>query len=183
MEPALSPISGCAEGNPGTGKMQHSQVVLNFLLPTDQQPPKAVQPQVGPFNHPAPYPIAGDALPGTGFFSAGSDMGCVAPDLNQLAHFGVVVALVHTQVLGFSSVGLGRSIHQSFKVLSTIFITSPGSGKAVHSEHWRPAKAAGKSAQQVESEKCGELWLGTGRMHLSYNNHPTLKRDADSPFG
>ncbi len=36
--------------------MQHCQVVLNVLLPADEQPPNPVPPGVGALDYPAPFP-------------------------------------------------------------------------------------------------------------------------------
>ncbi len=52
----VSDNPGCAEGHPGAGDMQHRQVVLNVLLPADEQPSEPVPPGGGAFDHPALFP-------------------------------------------------------------------------------------------------------------------------------
>jgi hypothetical protein len=59
--------------------MEHSQVVLDFLFPADQQPPEPVQPGVGAFDDPVPRSVAGDLALLLGFFPTLPDVGCIAP--------------------------------------------------------------------------------------------------------
>ncbi len=40
----LSENPSCPKGDPGAGEMEHADIVVNVLLPADQQPPEAVQP-------------------------------------------------------------------------------------------------------------------------------------------
>lgn len=49
--------------------MEHSQIVLDFLLPADQQPSESVEPVVSALDHPAACPVARDLTLLPGFFT------------------------------------------------------------------------------------------------------------------
>ncbi len=79
--------------------MQYRHVALNVFLPADHHLSKPVQPGVGALDHPAPRPIAGDALLGADFHSTGFDVDVIALHRDHLAHVGVVVAFVPTHMV------------------------------------------------------------------------------------
>jgi hypothetical protein len=90
--------TGGAVSVPGTGKMEHRQVVLGLLLPTDQEPAKAVHPGVRALDDPAAGTIPRDLAFGLLLLATGTDVGAPAEGLHQLTHLGVVVALVQAEV-------------------------------------------------------------------------------------
>ena len=80
--------------------MQHSDIVLHFFLPPDEQAPEPVQPAVGPFHYPATGPVSRDCRFVYLFFSPAPNMAGIAPRCHQLPHLRVVVSLVQVQILG-----------------------------------------------------------------------------------
>ena len=75
--------------------MQHSQVVLGFLGPSDEQVAEAVEPGMGALHHLAPGFLA--SLPGLGLLAARPDVGRVAERGHHGAYLLVVVARVEAQ--------------------------------------------------------------------------------------
>src|SRR6266550_5081660 len=97
--------------------MEHGDVVLWFLAPTDQNPAKAIHPTMRPLHYVAPGPAPRLAFHLLGLFSLGRDVGGKAELCDDLPHFVIGIALVQTQVLGCRAAGvraLDRYTQQRF---------------------------------------------------------------------
>lgn len=79
--------------------MKQSEVVHRFLLPADQNPPEAIHPAVGAFDHPSPGFESRAALDRLRFLPTGANMRRVSKLIDQLAHVIVVIAFVQAQTL------------------------------------------------------------------------------------
>src|SRR5437763_10422533 len=79
--------------------MQHSQVVTSFLLPTDQDPPKSIEPAMGSLHLPAPRSIARYHAQFGGFFVPGFDMAYITQLFEQFSYSRRVVAFIQAKIL------------------------------------------------------------------------------------
>jgi hypothetical protein len=63
--------------------MEHSQIVLDLLLPTDQQSPEAIEPGINTFDYPPPCSVASSQI-----LAGGADrvLECPSTSLPTLAH-------------------------------------------------------------------------------------------------
>lgn len=88
-----------AETNPGASKVEHRFVVLHFLLPTNEQAAKTVDPGVGSFDHPSPCPVSRNRCLLFFLFTARTQM----KDVSQLGYLfpddRIVVSLIQAQML------------------------------------------------------------------------------------
>ena len=80
--------------------MQEGDVVVWGLVPTDQDAPKAVQPAMSTFHHPAAGFEPSLLLEGLSLFTSAADVGGEAELLQGAAYLSEVVALIQTQTLG-----------------------------------------------------------------------------------
>src|SRR3990172_8377102 len=99
MPKSLSDNFSSTKGNPGASEMEHSDIVFNFLLPTDEQPTEAIHPRVSPLDNPSSRSIAWDVLFGRLLFAPTANVRRIAVAVHQLAHRRVVVPLIQTHVL------------------------------------------------------------------------------------
>jgi len=81
--------------------MKHCQVVLNFLLASDEQPSETIQPRVRSFHNPATCSVAWDPYLVLLFFTTGANVRRVSVLRQQLVDFGKVVSFVQAHVLRF----------------------------------------------------------------------------------
>src|SRR5712692_4906144 len=79
--------------------MQKRKVVLGFLVPTNENAPKAIHPTVSTFHHPAPRFFLSSPLELLGLFAARTNMRCEPKFCQEVVHFLKVVALVQTHAL------------------------------------------------------------------------------------
>ena len=79
--------------------MQHSRVILRFLLPTNQNATVSIHPTVCPFSHPAASLEPRAAPDQLGLLAARANMRCEPEFPRQVTHFVIVIPFVQTQVL------------------------------------------------------------------------------------
>lgn len=79
--------------------MEHGQVGVSPLLPTDQDAPEAVHPAVGPLNNPAAGFETSLPLDRLRLFATTTDVSGVAEFLGEGPDLVVVVAFVEAQTL------------------------------------------------------------------------------------
>ena len=96
---SLSEKFGCAKGNPGAGEMKHSQVVFDFLLPTDKQAAETIEPGMGALYHPTPRPVGGYSFFLSDFLPASADMGGVSPFRQNIPDLIIVISLIKAHIL------------------------------------------------------------------------------------
>ncbi len=77
--------------------MEHGQVIFGLFGPADEQVAEAVEPGVGPLDHPAAGFLA--RFFGLDFFAPRADVGRVAVGGDDFPYLGEVVARVQAQVL------------------------------------------------------------------------------------
>ena len=104
--------------------MKYWQVILNLLLPANEQPPKAVQPRMGPLDNPTSSLITRDLLLCSSFLPASANVSTITPGSYQLTNLWIVIALIHAHVLCFFSAGSGRSMTMAFRMASASFISA-----------------------------------------------------------
>ncbi len=79
--------------------MQHTRVILRFLLPTNENATVAIHPTVCPFSHPAASLKPRGTTDQLGFLSARTNM-CREPEFpGQVTHFVIIIPFVQTQVV------------------------------------------------------------------------------------
>ena len=76
--------------------MEERQVGLPFLVPANEDTPKAIHPTMRALHHPPPRPGARVAFERLGFFPPYSDVGGEAKLLERVPHLRVVVPLPDT---------------------------------------------------------------------------------------
>src|ERR1700722_13238733 len=89
--------------------MQHGDVVLYFLVPTDQNAAEAGHPTVGALHYPAPRLEPRHLLDLLGLLAARLDVRREAECLGQVAHLVVVITLVQAQPLRVLGIRLGTA--------------------------------------------------------------------------
>lgn len=82
--------------------MKHSQIVRSFLLPADQDAPKAIEPAMRPLHLPAPGSIARYHSNFACFLVPGFDVGPVTQFCKQFSHLLAVVTFIQTKILWLS---------------------------------------------------------------------------------
>jgi hypothetical protein len=80
--------------------VEEGEIGLPFLVPVNEDPPKAIHPTMRTFHYPPPRPSARVAFERLGFFSPGPDVGGEAKLLERLPHLRVIVSLVQPPPLG-----------------------------------------------------------------------------------
>ena len=113
--------------------MKKSDVVLRVFVPTDQDPPKSVQPAMSAFHHPAPGLEPGLPLDGLGRLAAAADVGGETELLQGATHFvkvlspvsstGQALVQAHTLGLGWAGLGSGRGTGTLSTVARTSFMS------------------------------------------------------------
>src|SRR5437762_2253910 len=88
-------------------EVEHAEVVLRLLLPSDEDAAEAVHPTVRALDDPAPGLEARAAAQRLGLLAACADVRGVAELVEQLVDLGVVVALVETHPLALARPRLG----------------------------------------------------------------------------
>ena len=79
--------------------MQHSQVIIQSLLPADQEASKAVEPTVSALDHPSTRPVPRHHPFRYSLLSSADNLGGISPRCHKLPYFRVVVSFVQAQVL------------------------------------------------------------------------------------
>ena len=80
--------------------MKSGEVIFNFLVPADEDCPKAIEPTMGSFNHPTPGTLSRFPVEFTLLFAPTSDVSSVAVERrDQLSHRRGIVGFVQTQLL------------------------------------------------------------------------------------
>src|SRR3990172_8873402 len=113
--------------------MEHTQIVLGFLFPTDQDAPEAVHPTVRSFHHPASGFESRTALQQSGLFAASANVGRKPELAGQVTDFIIVISLVQRQVLRLVQAGprlLDRNTLDRFPSQFEIIDVGAGGGQA-----------------------------------------------------
>ncbi len=108
--------------------MEHSQVVIQSLLPSDKQPSEPVQPAVGALDYPTSRAVPRKGLYIYPLLSSAADVRCVSVSSHQPLDFRKVIRFVHTQVLKLPRLGHWPIRHHSFKCrLNQFHVVAVGS--------------------------------------------------------
>lgn len=91
--------------------MEHTEIVRDCLLPTDEQASKTIEPRVRPLHDPTSCLETGIPLFRLNLFSASSNVCGVAVLADEVFHFGIVVAFVQAEVLFVAACWLRRFDH------------------------------------------------------------------------
>jgi hypothetical protein len=97
--------------------MEHTHIILGFLLPPNQNPSETVHPTMCALHHPATRFELGVSLDDFSLFSASPDMSGVAEFDNQLANLIIVVSFIQAKTLRFGTCRLrpiNRNTFQCF---------------------------------------------------------------------
>ena len=86
--------------------MQEAQVIGDFFLPADQQPPGSVEPRMSPFDFPTPG-FTTTVLRLRGLVGLARNVRCIAPLADFMIYRFACVAFVEAKVLRFFGGGLG----------------------------------------------------------------------------
>ena len=125
---SLSDNSGSAICYPGTGKVEHSKIVVQTLLPTDEQPSEPIQPAMAALDHPTAGAVTGEGLFFLPLLASAADVGCVSVPCRQLLNLSKVIALVQTQMLRLSRSGNRTFCHHRFQCrLNHLHVVAVGS--------------------------------------------------------
>jgi hypothetical protein len=81
--------------------MKQSQIILRFLLPPRQDAAEAIHPAMRPFHNPAPSFEASFMFDRLGFFTSGSDVGCITKLFHQISYLIRIVSLIQRHTLRF----------------------------------------------------------------------------------
>ena len=128
MAKSLSDNSGSAICYPGTGKVEHSQIVVQTLLPTDEQASEPIQPAMAALDHPTAGAVTGEGLFFLPLLASAADVGCVSVPCRQLLNLSKVIALVQTQMLRLSRSGNRTFRHHRFQCrLNHLHVVAVGS--------------------------------------------------------
>jgi hypothetical protein len=95
--------------------MQESNISFRFLIPTDQNAPKTIQPTMSSLHYPTSGTFSSfffDLLP---FFATRADMCCKAKFFQQVSHFRIIVAFIQTHILLLLSGRFRSFYHNVFK--------------------------------------------------------------------
>ena len=87
--------------------MEHREEVPDALLPSDQDPSKAIHPRMRPLDNPSARTLTEFALQLSSFLAAASDVSGVAEFGGELADLIKVESLVEAESLRTSAGGLG----------------------------------------------------------------------------
>src|SRR3954471_23174572 len=79
--------------------MQHTEVVLHLLLPSDQDPPEPIHPAMRPLHHPTPGLETRLPLQRLRLLTSGTHVGREAELPDQLPSVVIVITLVQTHPL------------------------------------------------------------------------------------
>lgn len=113
--------------------MKHCDVVLGFLLPSNENTPEAVHPAVGTLHHPAAGFESGASFDQLGLLTARPNMGGEPELPGQVANLVIVISLVQTQILALVETGPRsfdwNTLHRFAHELEVIDI-GPGDGQS-----------------------------------------------------
>ncbi len=125
---SLSDNSSSAKCYPGTSKVQHSQIVVQTLLPTDEQASESIQPAMAALDHPTAGAVTWKGLLFLPLLASAADVRCVSVPSHQLLDFSKVIALVHTQPLRLCRPGNRTLCHYRFQCrLNHLHVVAVGS--------------------------------------------------------
>ena len=157
---SLSDNSGCTICYLSAGEMKHSQVVVQALLPPDQQPSEPVQPTVTALDHPAAGAVSRNGLFVLAFLASTSYVRCVSVARHQLLNLRIVIALVQTQPLRPFWLGHWTVSHNGLECwFSQLHIVAIG---AVHAYSYRNAVAIGQqTALRTRLASVRRVWAST----------------------
>ncbi len=79
--------------------MKQAQIILRFLFPSSQDAAEAVHPAMRPFHNPAPSFEAGFMFDGLGFFTSGSNVGCITKLFRQISYLIRIIGLIQRHTL------------------------------------------------------------------------------------
>jgi hypothetical protein len=80
--------------------MQHRDIGVGALLPSDEDSPEAIHPAVRSLHDPAARLVAGGALDLALLLTAAGNVASEAELVDERVDLGVVIALVETEALG-----------------------------------------------------------------------------------
>ena len=125
---SLSDNSSSAKCYPGTSKVQHSQIVVQTLLPTDEQASEPIQPAMAALDHPTAGAVTWKGLLFLPLLASAADVRCVSVPSHQLLDFSKVIALVQTQPLRLCRPGNRTFCHYRFQCrLNHLHVVAVGS--------------------------------------------------------
>ena len=125
---SLSDNSSSAICYPGTSKVQHSQIVVQTLVPTDEQASEPIQPAMAALDHPTAGAVTWKGLLFLPLLASAADVRCVSVPSHQLLDFSKVIALVHTQPLRLCRPGNRTFCHYRFQCrLNHLHVVAVGS--------------------------------------------------------
>ena len=136
---SLSEKSSSSKGDPSTGEVEHCQVVLNLLLPPDEESPEAIQPRMCAFDDPTTRSVTRDLHLVLRFFATRTDMCCVAKRFYQLSNGRIVISLVQAQVLRRFFRWLGTLHDNALQRGTSQFHIMTVSAVHCHA-HWNPVR-------------------------------------------
>jgi len=79
--------------------MKQAQIILRFLFPPYQNAAEAVHPAMRPFHNPSASLEAGFMFDRLGFFTSGSNVGCITKLFDQISYLTRIVSLIQRHTL------------------------------------------------------------------------------------
>ena len=95
--------------------MEEGEIVVAFLVPTNQDPTKAVHPTMSAFHHPPPSSDTRLLFERVRFFAPRPQMRGEAKHCQRGPHLRIVVPFIQTQTLGVRRGGFGPLDHEAIE--------------------------------------------------------------------